>query len=65
MSMKNSNDTIWNRTSDLNHCATAVPSVRRYSSGFDTIRYVTFSCNAMDRLNVTKLGTVRQTVLRA
>ena len=22
MSMKNSNDTIWNRTSDLNHCAT-------------------------------------------
>jgi hypothetical protein len=32
MSMKNSNDTIWNQTSDirfvaqyLNHCATAVP----------------------------------------
>ena len=29
ISMKNSNDTIWNRTSDLNHCATALPVILR------------------------------------
>jgi len=37
--MKNSNDTIWNRTSDLNHCATAVPRVNKTTNINGILRY--------------------------
>jgi len=45
MSMKNSNDTKWDRTIDLpilaqhlNHCATAVPSKLRKKHGKTSVR---------------------------